>query len=329
MALTKSNIVVIKHKKSDLAFYVKNRDVFQNNDGRIGVGKNAVNAMLQNADELKALMPTILGISSNSMEWDKTVNNYWNSLSIIVPERGLKLETGFVYSLDKDTTEVKEFKASHKDATDKSLAEFVEGKNSKDELNVPLNERFRYGTPINAKDYLWWRYCLGYGRVANNEAYIALAPLKIKFYMQSETEALEVEKKQFQVETKAMQYFAELIKDEAKATNVLYALRDPSINIKSLDTYGKQKILNELVKHNPSQLIAIYESKTLNEQALVEKYIASGIFMRYEGTEVIVDAMDASIVIGNGVKEVISFISNDANKAKMNAYELRLKQLNK
>jgi hypothetical protein len=278
---------------------------------------------------LRALMPEILGVSATASDFDKLVFNYWNSLAYEVADSGKDLQIGYSYDFstqDKDKKEsiknlVTSAKEQHKvDITDDvSLALYCD-------KYVGEEYKYKYGRPLVVADYLIWRYCLNYSHVANSVNDIDKSG-KIRFYLFSEEEARKKNEAKHELNLKAMQYYLDVIKDEALIDNILYIL-NRSADIKStLSTKGM--ILKTIYEANPSKFVEICTDSNIKLKAAIEKLISTNILRRLTNTQIIVDSTDSTLIIGNNMSDAIAFFSNDVNKQIVNEYYTKYKGLPK
>jgi hypothetical protein len=320
--------------------------------------------MLANAEEQKALMQDIIAISANSSEWNSTLKNYWNSFNFDIPESGKELEVGFVYdinSLDKQkyieqiNNGIKDDKKKLK--TDEDLLNYIEkrveainttftnnikaAQNIKDpgarqkaidnayrvkydSLVKVEGERYKVGSPIIPFDYILYRYCLVYGDIANELALINKSP-KIRFYLQSQTDIKRMKKAEQSVNRTRNKLLLEVTENVEKMHNLLYAMgKGGQIPNDDVELYD---MIEKLSHQDTDNFIRIASDKDLNIIGAIEKYIASGIFTRYEGSTTIYDSTDLEKPLGNTTEEVVAFFKNQANKATVKEFETRYKNL--
>lgn len=321
--------ISIRWKISNSSYKVANKDILVEDYRRIGSSTSAVNAMISKGDEMKSLMPVVLGRSVDSPDFEKQVHNYWNSLAYDVPDGGKDLQIGFGYDFstqdskrkDSITQLIKSAKETHnyeiKD--DVSLANYCD-------KYIVEEYKYRYGTPLEISDYLIWRYCLNYSHVANNVDDVDKSG-KIRFYLFSEDEARKKNEAKHEANLKAMQLYLEVIKDEALVDNILY-IDGKASDIKSpLST--KSMILKTIYEANPSKFINICSDTNLKIKASIEKLIVGNILRRLPNTQIIVDSTDSSVVIGNNIDDAIAFFNNEFNKQKVNEYYTKYKGLPK
>ena len=332
-----SNIIYIKKRanispflKSNLRIQQEDRSVVALDETfrNIGSSVKAVNEMIKNGDELKALMPSILGLSPNSTSsnWDSVVKNYWDSLFVQIDDLGKALEVGFIYDfndrekrveIERLTTEFKEIK------DDASLMKVLKSVDKNGNLVIAENKKYLYATAIEPSDYLLWRYCTVYSRVANKLEDVDKSP-NIAFYLYSKGEIENARKKQSQLEDIATKKYMDLIAEETKVDEVLLVL---NLDIQGLDKDEKHILLKGVLKDTPEKFIKVADDKHLSIKAEIEKLINAGIFNRLDNSQVIVDTENPELVIGINMTEAITFFNLDTKKAKVSEYRLKYKSL--
>lgn len=323
--ILRSKIIEIRHRERTSTFFKVNREFYLDHTARIGSSTSAVAKMLENDAELKVLMPNILGLSPNTSttDWDKAVKNYWDSLSVAVPELGKKLEIGWKIDINNES-KIKAIENLQKNKnsikTEEDLADYV--------CNECKEEyKYKYATPIVPKEYLWWRYCLNYNRVANDIKDVEASP-KIKFYLISEEVIANAKKKRYDLNRKSMEVFMKLITKPEDVDNVIYILRNNiEGNILTMTEDEKHMALETIHTTNPELLIKTATDKNLNDKATVERFVLYNLWKRLDGTDIIVDSNNAAVIIGNTVEEAISFMNNPAKKEPMNVYTTKLKSI--
>lgn len=297
---------------------------------RIGSADSAVNAMLAADDEMKVLLPGIIGVSANSPVWEEKIQNYWHSLSVDVPHNGKELETGFSYDFtttDKLKAEnIKELNnklntnsqsKTNAIKDDNSLAKYVEE-------NIPEEEKYKYGKPINTEHYLLWRYCLNYSHVANEYKDVDKSK-KIRFYLADENQEIKERRAAYELNKKATAEYVKVMSEPSKALNLIYVLGLHNNLPPDADETDMGIAIQDYYKEHPSTFLEASRDKHLSNRATIERLIAANIFKRIANTGTIVDYNNPEITIGNDIGEAINFLSNDKNKAKVSEYMTRLK----
>lgn len=333
MSVTIKRKITIQWKLSPTPFAKANIKALGETTRKIGSSISGVSKMLSNALEQEAIMRTVIGADpkSPSSNWDKLLRNYWNSLTVDIPNSGKSLETGWIFDYtasDKKDT-IKDLIVSFTSIKDDtSLAKHVMAK-------VSEEDKYKYGQPINPEDYMLWRYCLVYKDVANSHEDVNKSG-HIRFYLFSQEEIESTRKTKFGTKKKAMETFIKLIADSDKVDNIIYigissgkmAAPDGK-GFTNLDEIEKHMMLESYSNHNPNEFISLAEDANLETKAIVERYVFSGLFKRLPNSSVIVDAVEPSIVIGNNINEAVTFMHNPTNSKIISEYSARYKGLPK
>jgi hypothetical protein len=94
-----------------------------------------------------------------------------------------------------------------------------------------------------------------------------------------------------------------------------------------MDTTSKHVLLNTISAENPTKFIITTKNTNLKSIGKIEKYIESAILRRLEGSQVIVDGTDSTIIIGDNIEEALTFFADDKNKGLVSEYATRYKSL--
>ncbi len=327
MSITINKKATIQWKLNPSFFKKVNQDNIIEPRRYLGSAKKAVDSMLAKGELLRDLMPNILGLdpNSNSSNWTEAVKNYWDSLTVIISPAGKQLNLSFTYSVDSNKPEVLKLVESKKIKSDQDLVDYVNG--TKNGVRVVEEEdRFRYGTPESPEDYLLWLYTLNYRDVANVME-DANKSKDIRFYIEFEGDTEAIKRDLFVKTNKANELFIQLVKDESKLDNMIYMYdTNPSDFELPVD---KQIFIRSKVESDPDTFIKLYEDKSLESKALIERLIKKGILNRLVNTQIIVDADDPEFVVGNTNHEALLFFKSDkpSNVAKVKEYQIKLKTL--
>jgi hypothetical protein len=287
---------------------------------KIGSGVSAVAKITTgiNAEMLRMVMPEIVKSNPDSRDqnWDKLVSNYWDSLSVMIETNGKVLETGFVFNMTDVNRKNYIKELSFK--TDKELADYVMGFKG-DKPNVPEEERFRYGHPINPEHYLLWRYCLNYSRVANSVNDINKSP-KIAFYLHTQEDRERYISAQRKAKKEAIDLYIKFVTNASMDdyNDVLSLLTPDSIReiVNSKDMEDKQAKIMEFATSEPVKFAEIVTDKNRQLKAVVERFISYGVLKQLPESTVVVESADPSVIIGNNINECVSFFANEKNGIK-------------
>lgn len=336
-----SRKVEIKWKYNPTAFELVNKDVMGEVYRRIGGSRSGINRLLEQSAMLQKLMPQVLGVSPDSKDvnWEKTVREYWNSLTVEVDSTGKPLETGFIFDINDvtrkeyiDELRKKVATAANTDPfkTSKDLADYVMGyiSDKADTPKIPEGERWKYGTPINVEEYLLYRYVENYADVANKVEDINKSA-NIRFFLSTEDDKKRISQERNKSKSAAIKAYNKFIQGANEEDyNDLLCVFNP-YEVKEIVTEksyeDKQTQVMDLMSAKPKEFANAVNNKSLSTIAKINKYIAFGIFKRLTNTSTIVDATDPQITIGNNQDECISFMNNKKNEVKLNEYEAKFK----
>ena len=304
-----TKIIHIYRKHGGL-FAAVNKAVLQEGNQHIGASINGKIAIMLKDEELKSYMPRELGTQPNNPEFTSKLSDYFDNMSIYVPEQGLPLEVGFIYDLTavNKTKAIDELSKLHKKEfkSDADLARFVE-------LNVKVDDKWKYGTPISVRDYSIWRYIENYRDVANSNSDINKSK-HIRFYIHDDTIARQEKEVLFKLRNKATKVYIDIITKPEEVETILFALglgdtvanKTSSEHAQTLETYKNS---------NPNEFIKIAQDKNLQGIAYIEKLIAYQILVRDAESSLISNPVDGE-VLGKNAKEALAFL-NDAKNAKL------------
>jgi hypothetical protein len=327
----------------------------------LGTSTSAINSITRNTEEMKSIMPLVLGLGHGGGESDQAftqaVNNYWNSLTYRINFPGTTWEIGMTF----DVTDTNIIRAGHIKAlteklrpvrkvsktpkvaskddtddveteewslTDTMLAEYVMGTNDNGKLNVPVEERYRYGVPIKPAEFLLWQYALVHGNVANSAALLKNST-KMEFYLVDETLAKKERFELHKVKVEAQKLYLDTIVNPNDVADILAVLKKKA----PFDTAPDEvKIINEQILEDymtidPQAFIDVAKSVNLKTLAKIERYINAGILRRLDNTNIVVDAENAEVVLGHSANEQLAFFANPANKAIIADFSAKFKSL--
>lgn len=306
-----SRIIIIKRKRLELntSNPTKVKTAGETtNDSLLKIGSSFKgNSVLRGLtfDEESRLLPNILGVSSDSPNWEKTTLNYWANITKEIPSSGLELEVGLMYKTKQDY----EYDL---------------------ELNVNENgvKEDHKGIPINLSDYILYRYCLLYSRVANSIEDIDKSP-KIEFYLYNKDKEISDKKIVLDLKRKAMQHLYANISDRQWVDFVLRVLiasdKSNKIQVTDINKFSEDEkdiALDNYLVENPTKFLAIAQDKNLEMKSFVEVCIATNKLQRIPNTDTI--SMDGNL-LGNTTNEAILFLTNPKNNQVLNTLKAQTK----
>lgn len=263
-------------------------------------------------DEEIKYLPEVIGISPTDNEWRKSVIEYWHNISVPVPADGVaigKLE-------GKPLTFTIEFKTSAEVEAFNKVVSF--------EKKAELAER---GEVIKGvSDYILWRYCLVYGRVANRAQDVNRSP-KILFYLYSKENETKIEHAAFTLRSKASTLFASILTEEKKVNAVLLMYGQ---DLTAFDTLADKHLsLEALIKVKPAEFIGYVEDGNLAIKSAIKKAVANQILRNPANTTSYYYGDNNEVLLGTTLTDtVLYFKSEEKEKVEIiNAIKARLKQI--
>lgn len=263
-------------------------------------------------EEEELLLPSILGTDPKDIKWRNTVQNYWSSISVQVPSDGLGTDSLFGKVLEWEI----EFSDSRlADRYDKaSLTEkgFISSKalTSKNDDGT-----FKARILIGIEDYVLFRYCLVYGRVANS-AKDAMKSNRIFFYLYSKNEETKAEHTLFELRKKAREKFYSILEDEGKLDGILRLFKISPEILESLEK--KHIILEQKLVEFPKEFIDYVSDSHLAVKAFIFKAVDRGIIHNPAHTESYYYGDNKEVLIGSTLENAVLYcISKDEKKVEI------------
>ena len=137
----------------------------------------------------------------------------------------------------------------------------------------------------------------------------------IRFYLYSKEEIERDKRIKYDLERKAMKLYSAIVADKDRVEDVLFILGKGTEVMNAVDETDKQMMLLEQYKSEPGKFLEVASDKNLEKKGLIEKLIVNNVLRRLDNTEVIVESVDASKVIGNNMNDAIAYFANSTNKA--------------
>lgn len=322
--------VRIEWRNNPSSFEIKNKDVFKTDFLRLGSAIRPVNELLSRSEELRVLLPSVIGVSPIDPSWQEQVTTYLHDFLLEIPRYGLVFDISYTFDMGdpayRDNIErlKKTLKDAPKDTKELEQALLAEVKKLSEE------ELYQYVRFYNVEDYIKWRYCRLSSKVANSVEDINKS-VNIQFYLTSDTERKAVKAKQVKTRTLAMTAYTKLInsEDKSKIDHLIIAANKVSgyAEFKELTTEDKQTILLDICDETPVEFIALCEDKNLAVKAKITLYIWMNLLKKLPNTSIIVDSANPDIVLGNTTDEVISYLSNELHKVHVSELEAKYRSL--
>ena len=255
-------------------------------------------------DEEKRFLPSILGVNPNSEAWHKATKDFWSNISKRVPNGniGLELEIGFEYP-DKSQAESVQKEIDNL-ISNKSIESF-----SKEDMISICKEKQRKGNPINLENYILFRYCLVYGKVANNITTIYNSP-KIIFYIYFSN--LENKKKLSERNLKQKARLkVDAIEEDSLKVNSILRIFEKTVSENIIENLT---VLDELVNVRPQEIINLLDDTDFEIKAYIENCIFMQLLRRIPLTGQIY--YGETDLIGNNLNEAVAFFKDINNPRK-------------
>ena len=200
------------------------------------------------------------------------------------------------------------------------------GYNSKGERNVPVEQMYRYGVPIDPAQFLLWQYSLNHGIVANTKALLKNST-KMEFYLVDETVAKKERETLHKIKNDAKRVYLDTISKPDLVEDVLAVLkRDiPFDTPDDEQKIAREQLLEVVMMTSPQEFLDTVKSTNLTTLAKIEKYIKAGVFRRLDNSAIVVDAKNPEIVIGNSVETQLAWFATKSNSAAIAEYAARYK----
>jgi len=166
--------------------------------------------------------------------------------------------------------------------------------------------------PINVEDYILYRYCLVYGRVANTKDDVKKSPQKIKFFLYSKEDEIKKDYNSLQEKRKAFAVAMELSADRKIVRHILWAEKEALgiVNPDSLQDKEQDIKFFDLVERNPKCLVKYKNDSLLKFKAFIMKALSLGFLTKVPNTETIMYTLDGSaITLGDTFIEAAAYFS--------------------
>lgn len=334
---TVTRIVRIEWKNNPSVFELQNKDAFATTSLRLGSAMKPIQQLLARSEELRVIMPNLIGCSPIDPSWQDKCGSYLNDFFMEIPRSGLTMDVSYTvdFGLERTKEALSEYsKSLGNKPTDVNLEDWVVG-NITGEYNngkykVVEEELYKYVTVTNPADYINWRICLLSAKVANKIEDVNKS-VNIEFYLTSEEAVRESKRVKTRLKTDAIKYYTELItsKEESVVNNFIIAsgLVTSYEYYKTLTFEDKCAILLDMCNDNPDKFLALKKDSNINMRAKITMYLWYDVLRYINGTSIIVDSHDPEKVIGNTMEEAISYFSNELHKAHTTEMYNRYKSL--
>lgn len=270
---------------------------------KVGSSMKGVDCLrgLNRQEEVKYLPSLINIFPEDTQHWLQATRDYWSNISVFIPS-------------DEETTDKKlkgkvlQFTVSFKSS---KIAE--DYKSATLEQKVSIIQKSGGEIVEGISDYVLFRYCLVYGRVANSFEQIYNSP-RIRFYLYSRDQEMKIEHNIFQERIKATKVFLDILTDEKTVDAVLRMFgKKPE----SFETLGEKHLEVDKIKTNTPRLFIDYvNDKDLRLKASIKRAVELGIIYNPTNTDSYYYGADNDILIGSSLLDAVLYFKSEDEKKK-------------
>lgn len=238
-------------------------------------------------EEKEMLMPEIIMIAPKNEKFDKEVGIWFDNISQHVPDEGHELEIGFRYSTE-------ELKRAGEAAD--------------------ITERTKFGYPMKTSDYVLYRYCLVYGRVANDISEVQKSP-KIRFYMRDEFKEKQAVNQKSEMRLKSYAKFIEINNDAELLQNIATAINqgeDPDLVISQVENFCNT---------DPKRFLELASNPKLPMISLVNKCLRFGVLSKLDKSEIV---MFDDTRVGVSIPDTVNTLLDSRNESLLERIKAKL-----
>jgi hypothetical protein len=324
-ALGRENVINNKYA----SFYEEvNKDLFTGGQAYLAQLKEAINKLFARQDILNLIAPNWVGMSKDDSRFVQAVQDKFLSTRITIDKaKGSTWNIG--YTVDYTDTRrkvyyeslVREGKLRIQEVSKEGLVDIPPSQIEKDIVRlidldkISQEDVALYATPLDIEAYIRYLYAIYSKEVATISTYNKSPNINFVMIDPVTQERSKIAK--LEEETKAVRKYAEFIGDINKVNN--YILAYLSNDFSSLDDYTKLQITNKEtiiwnhVKTNPNQFMEQCSLQINSKLAEARKYILLGLINYSVSNGLYSDAGDPTIVLGNTLKEVVSYLNSASN----------------
>jgi hypothetical protein len=313
--------VRIRQKETKSLYVQRNLQYMPIQKHLISSSIDGTNKLMANIAEMNAYMPAVIGISSNHTEFYTRCRNYFDAISVEIPDSDKVLNCTFIYYHKSDYNAYEKQLSAIFDAFTKAPKHNTESRDIafkiRDTAIIKLeSEQYKYGYPENIPDYVLYRYCLHYSKVVNDVSLVNSSGNIIGYIVD---ERFEQNRKQylFDIKKKAHAVYSELSENPSKLSNILYGAG--VYNVDKLSKIDKMEKLEQLLVNDALKLVELGNDKNLSDKAFIERCIQSGILKRLPHTDLI-STYDEE-VIGSTMLEAISYVNDIKNASIVSVWK--------
>ena len=299
--------------------WVSNPSVFEKINSKIinksfrklGSSVTAVEAIISNFSEIEAIMPNVLNISVSSPEFKRMVKVYFDSLTVDVPESGKPLEIGFIFDAFDKTFESKVNQVKLK--SNISPDADIDKEYGKAVLKmvkagaIKYEELYQYAKPINPADYILWRYCQRYYRVAKDADDIKKSK-NIDFFLYDSKAVKEEAVKLDMAISDAMDIAIADSKDANKLNSYIAIFKLSPVDNSII---SKKSALINYVTANAAKFLAVAKAGDLELKAKIAELIKNGTIVKQEYSDMYTFANNREVLVGDSDESMLQYFKEN------------------
>jgi hypothetical protein len=257
-------------------------------------------------EEEKLYLPDILGVDPSDVHWRKNVSDYWHSISEPVPADQKDVADDAVQGRMMTFT-VKFASKADKEAFESTPSLEEKGRLSSYENGAEIVD--------GIEDYVLFRYCLVYGRVANQMADVKKSA-KIRFYLFSKENENKLKHATMKLRGQAMTIFYSYL-DPEKEKSVEALLRMFGHNVTSLKELNEKHLkLEEYAQKEPKRFIDYHTDANLGIKANIKKAVEMGIIRSPSLSDAYYYGDNDAVCLGTSLEDAVLYFKSTEQKNK-------------
>lgn len=254
-------------------------------------------------EEERKYLPHIINVSPEDQNhWFTASKDYWSNISKFVPA-------------DEETTN-KELKGVILKFTVNFKSQIIADQYRSAGLEDKAKIVEKSGIVVEGiANYILYRYCLVYGRVANSFGQVYNSP-KIRFYLYSKDEETRKEQSVFKLRTLATRAFLDIMEDDKVIDSLLRMFgKNPDI----MESLGEKHLeIEELKNKSPNRFLEYIKDRDLSLKASIKKAVSSNILYNPKNTDAYYYGADNEVLLGTSMIDTILYLkSNDPKKKEV------------
>jgi hypothetical protein len=245
-------------------------------------------------EEVRELLPQILGVYPDEREFGKAVELYFTELSTTILAQGTELEIG--------------------KTIDNSKPLFI--------LNHKTGQMEKFQDPINIEEYVKWTHAKGHPLVAPDKKTAEILPNDLcKFYIEDLNEVKKSELEKIKLADDAIDVYNKYKGDISRITVILTNL---GTDCRQLTDSDKKIKFKELSTSKDLALLSLFIEEGNNEFASqmyeVQLFLDAGV-LKYEGQQIVIAENNEGL--GSSIREVALELNKKSETKRFTALKAR------